>query len=203
VQGIFCCETRGIAVKPEIAADKAVRTATLEAFADTIVPGEKRSPDDRAIAGVSEGGGAVAAGAVPLLETDAGGMEPMLDDLATALNAHAVKYREEKGLPSDDSVPAFVSLDYDDRITLLRRLLDPEHPEKQLWAGLAMFSNMAFDTNAHMHTVDAIRTGQPGLLTVAWRPPDEDGIWRFPNFSYRRQTARVHPDTDPITGSLA
>lgn len=189
-------------MKPDIGAGKAARTATLEAFADTIVPGEKRSPDDRAVAGVAEGGGAVAAGAIPLLETDAGGMEPMLDGLAAALDAHAVKYREDKGLPVDDSVPPFVSLESADRIALLTELLDPEHPEKQLWAGLAMFSNMAFDTNAHMPTLEAIRTGQPGLLTLAYRPPDEDGVWRFPDFSYRRPLAQVHPDTDPITGSL-
>src|SRR4051812_23930655 len=34
-------------------------TLTLEAFADTIIPGEKRSPDDVAVAGAAEGGGAV------------------------------------------------------------------------------------------------------------------------------------------------
>ena len=37
---------------------------TLEAFADTILPGEKRTPDDTAVAGVSDGPGAVAAGAL-------------------------------------------------------------------------------------------------------------------------------------------
>ena len=31
--------------------------ATLEAFADTLIPGEKRSPDDRAIAGAAPGRG--------------------------------------------------------------------------------------------------------------------------------------------------
>ena len=41
----------------------AERTLVLEAFADTIIPGEKRTPDDRAVAGASVGGGAVAAGA--------------------------------------------------------------------------------------------------------------------------------------------
>lgn len=188
---------------PEIAAAKAARTATLEAFADTIVPGGKRTPDDRAIAGVAEGGGAVTAGAVPLLETEAGGMEPMLDGLAAALDGHAVKYRDDRGLPADESVPPFVALASPDRIALLSELLDPEHPEKQLWAGLAMFCNMAFDTSAHLHTVDAIRDGQPGLLTIAYRPPDADGLWRFPDSSYGRPLARLHPDTDPITGSLA
>nr|WP_237440297.1 DUF5987 family protein [Amycolatopsis rubida] len=56
-----------------------MRTATLEAFAGTIVPGEKRAPDDRAIAGVSDGPGAVVAGAVELVETPATGITAGLD----------------------------------------------------------------------------------------------------------------------------
>src|SRR5436190_964444 len=55
--------------------------ATLEAFADTIIPGERRGPDDRAIAGVAPGGGAVAAGALELLAWDATGITGWLPDL--------------------------------------------------------------------------------------------------------------------------
>jgi hypothetical protein len=42
-------------------------TQTLEAFADTLIPGEKRFPADRAIAGVVSGAGAVQAGAIEML----------------------------------------------------------------------------------------------------------------------------------------
>ncbi|MET8067907.1 DUF5987 family protein, partial [Micromonospora sp. NPDC005313] len=35
---------------------------TLEAFADTIIPGERRHATDRAVAGAADGGGAVASG---------------------------------------------------------------------------------------------------------------------------------------------
>ena len=48
---------------------------TLEAFADTFVPGEKRSPDDVAIAGAAAGPGAVEAGALELLEMPATGVD--------------------------------------------------------------------------------------------------------------------------------
>jgi hypothetical protein len=72
-----------------------------------------------------------------------------------------------------------------------------------MWAGLAMFSNMAFDTGAHMHTVDALEAGHPGLIALGYRRPDEDGLWRFKNFSYRKPLAKLHPDTDPTTGSMA
>ncbi|HTR62746.1 MAG TPA: DUF5987 family protein, partial [Candidatus Binataceae bacterium] len=39
-------------------------TLTLEAYADTLIPGEKRFPDDVAIAGVVTGPGAVQGGAI-------------------------------------------------------------------------------------------------------------------------------------------
>ena len=54
---------------------------TLEAFADTFVPGERRFPDDIAIAGAAAGPGAVAAGAIELLHSPATGVSESLDDL--------------------------------------------------------------------------------------------------------------------------
>jgi len=178
------------------------RTATLEAFADTIVPGEKRFPGDRAIAGAAPGGGAVAAGAIALLEMPEGGMEPMLDDLSAALDAHALRYRAEHGLGTDEGAPAFVTLASADRVALVEELTRPGHPEKVMWTGLALFCNMAFDTGAHLHTTDALAAGHVGLAAIGYRAPDTDGLWRFPDYSYGRPLARVHPDTDP-SGSLA
>ncbi len=58
-------------MQPETPAPDQAMIMTLEAWADTIIPGEKRWPDDRAIAGVSTGGGSVAAGAIEVLQTDA------------------------------------------------------------------------------------------------------------------------------------
>jgi hypothetical protein len=173
---------------------------TLEAFADTIIPGEKRSPQDRAVAGAAPGGGAVAAGAIAILETPEGGMEPSLGDLAAALNGHAARYCAEHGLEPDPELP-FVGLASEHRIALAAELMAPEHPEKMFWVGLAMFSYMAFDTGAHMHTAQALAQGHPGLLTLGFAPPDPDGLWRFPKSSYRRALAPLHPDTSE-TGSL-
>ncbi|MBR7831977.1 regulator [Actinospica durhamensis] len=179
--------------------DHDVRTLTLEAFADTIIPGEKRHPEDRAVAGVSTGGGAVAAGAVPILETPEGGMEGALDDLAVALNGHARAYCASHDLEPDPALP-FVGLSYDHRTALVQQLVSPDHPEKMMWVGVAMFSYMAFDTGAHMHTTEALAAGHPGLRTLGFADPDEDGLWRFPQYSYGRQLADIHPDTD-ATGS--
>ncbi|HLX47993.1 MAG TPA: DUF5987 family protein [Streptosporangiaceae bacterium] len=182
------------------------RTMTLEAFADTLVPGEQRFPGDRAIAGAAPGPGAVAAGAIELLETPATGVTDGLDNYVQALNAHAVAYATEHGLGQDASVPPFVALSFADRTTLVKTLTGKtpaglDHPEKDLWVLLALFCFMAFDTAAHMHTVDAIASGHPGLATMKFAKPDADGLWRFADYSYRRPLARIHPDTIP-SGSL-
>jgi enediyne biosynthesis protein E8 len=170
-------------------------TMTLEAWADTIVPGEKRHDGDRTVAGAAPGPGAVAAGAIELFRTPAGGIEQQLTGLATLLNEHAREYAAEHGTTLDPDLPPFVALGFADRTTLAATLLAPGHPEKDGWVLLAMFSNMAWDTGAYMSTVDAIEKGHPGLRAMGFLPPDADGLWRFPDYSYGRQLARVHPDT--------
>ncbi|WP_049565847.1 DUF5987 family protein [Nonomuraea sp. SBT364] len=180
---------------PQTPDDHEHRTTTLEAFADTIIPGEKRSAGDRAVAGVSRGGGAVQAGAIELLEWDATGITGGLDDFAAALNRHAAAYAAEHGIPTGDGVPPFVSLPYEDRAAMVRWLTAPGHPEKALWVSLALFCNMAYDSAAHMSTVDALAAGHPGLTSMGIAPPDADGLWRFRAWSYGRPLADVHPAT--------
>ncbi|MEZ0075128.1 DUF5987 family protein [Planotetraspora sp. GP83] len=178
------------------------RTMTLEAFADTIIPGEKRYPEDRAVAGAAPGGGAVAAGAIELLEWDATGLTGGLDDFARALDAHALAYAAQHGLALDESVPPFVALPFEHRGALVGVLTAPGHPEKELWISLSLFSNMAYDSAAHMHTRDAIAAGHPGLTAMGITTPDPDGLWRFPAYTYGRALADLHPDTTP-SGSPA
>jgi hypothetical protein len=172
-----------------------IRTSTLEAFADTIIPGEKRFPDDHAIAGVSSGGGAVAAGAIELLETEATGVTAGLTPLSQVLNQHATAYAERNGLPPAEVVPPFVGLSYEHRSALVQELTAPGHPEKDGWVVLALFSNMAYDSAAHLHTADALAAGHPGLTAMGFEQPNADGLWRFPAFSYGRKLADIHPDT--------
>jgi hypothetical protein len=175
---------------------------TLEAFADTIIPGEKRSPDDHAVAGAAVGAGAVEAGAVELLRLPAVGLSEVLDALVDALNVHGQQYADQHALPLDDSLPAFVALDYAHRTALVQTLTTPGHPEKEIWVGLALFSNMAYDTAAHLPTAQALATDHPGLRAMGFAEPDSDGLWRFPEYSYGRALASLHPDTTP-TGSPA
>jgi hypothetical protein len=168
---------------------------TLEAYADTIIPGRKRWPEDRAIAGLSEDGGAVEAGALAVLEMPEGGMAPALDDVVVSLNQHADLYHQLNGVARDETVPSFVSLPAHHRITLVQELAAPAHPEKELWTGLALFCFMAFDSAAHLHTAEALAQGHPGLTALGFAAPGDDGLWRFPDYSYRRPLARLHPDT--------
>jgi hypothetical protein len=181
--------------------DEAVMVMTLEAFADTIVPGEKRSPNDRAIAGVATGGGAVTAGALEVLSDPAAGVSAGLDPLSQALNGHAQAYAAEHGVELDEDVPPFVALGYEHRAALIQRLTAPGHPERDGWVLLALFSNMAFDLAPHRNTVKALAEGHPGLTAMGFYPPDADGLWRFPQYSYGRKLADLHPDTIP-SGSL-
>jgi hypothetical protein len=178
------------------------RTMTLEAYADTIIPGEKRSPDDRSVAGAAVGPGAVQGGAVELLETPAAGIADGLDDITRMLNEHAQAYASEHARTLDTDVPPFVALPFADRTALVRALTAPGHPEKEVWVSVALFSNMAFDTAAHLHTADAIKQGHPGLATIGIMKPDIDGLWRFPDFSYGRPLSDLHPATTP-SGSPA
>jgi enediyne biosynthesis protein E8 len=168
---------------------------TIEAFADTIIPGEKRFPGDHAIAGATTGGGAVAAGAVELLQLPAVGIVGVLDTLVVALNNHAEEYAQEHELVLDESLPPFVALAFADRTALVQTLTDPVHPEKEMWVALALFSNMAYDSAAHLPTAQAIEAGHPGLIAMGVFRPDADGLWRFPKFSYGRALASLHPNT--------
>lgn len=182
-------------MQPGSAKEDDVRTTTLEAFADTIVPGAKRFPGDRAIAGVCDDPGAVEAGALELLETPATGVTAGLEPLSQMLNGHAAAYAERVGLTIDDDVPPFVALPYEHRFALVAELTTPGHPEKDGWVALALFSNMAYDSAAHKSTATALEEGHPGLLAIGFAKPNPDGLWRFPDFGYGAELAKRHPAT--------
>ena len=174
---------------------------TIEAYADTILPGAARHPGDRAVAGVAAGGGAVDSGVLELLRLPATGIAPLLDGLATMLDGHARDHAARHGVALDDSAPPFVALPFEHRTSLVQALVAPGHPEREGWVALAMFSFMAFDTAAHLSTPDALAMGHPGLRTLGFARAGDDGLWRFPDFSYGRRLAASHPATTS-TGSL-
>ncbi len=168
---------------------------TLEAFADTLIPGEKRSPTDRAIAGVAEGAGAVQAGALDLMNFPPAGVAPALPAFATGLNAHALQYAGQHAIVLDPTVPPFVALAFADRTALLVDILDGSGPDELAYFALAALAFLAYHTAGHLPLVDAVRGGHPGLAAIGFPQPQADGLWHFTEFSYRRALAVRHPQT--------
>ncbi len=168
---------------------------TLEAFADTLIPGEKRFPGDRAIAGVADGPGAVQAGAVDLLFSDAAGVAPAAPAFAAGIDTRATTYAAENGIVLDPTVPPFVALDFDQRTGAAVAMLAFDAPDRQAFEACAALIFLAYHTAGHLHTAEAVRDGHPGLTAIGFPQPDADDLWRFPVFSYRRALARRHPDT--------
>jgi hypothetical protein len=175
--------------------DPAGVRATLEAWSDTIVPGERRSPGDRVVAGATAGPGAVQAGAWTLLNDPEVGLSPALPALSTALNAEAATEAARAGLVLDPTVPPFVALPFRHRTALAVRLLGGSGRDQEVWYALAAIAMLAFHTAAQLDTVEAVRHGHPGLAWLRFPKPDADGLWRYERFSYGRALARRHPRT--------
>jgi len=170
-------------------------TTTLEAFADTLVPGRKRFDGDVAVAGVGNGPGAAQAGAIDLMWFPQAAVGPTLPAFVSMLNGRATGYAAQHRIAVDPTLPPFVALGFAARTRLCVELLDPSASDYLLWWALAAMPFLAFHTAGHLHTADAVRNGHPGLRTINFPHPDRDGLWRFPHFSYRRKLARSHPHT--------
>jgi hypothetical protein len=171
-------------------------TMTLEAWADTLIPGRKRFPSDTAIAGAARGPGAVQAGAVTFMQFGPTGVEEALPAFVAALNAEAVGYAASHRIVPDPTLPPFVSLRYHDRKTLVASLTgDTSGDQQLLWFASSGLVFLAYHTAGYMHTAHAVRSGHPGLKAIGFPQPDADDLWRFPHFSYRRRLAHLHPRT--------
>lgn len=189
-----------------------VQVLTLEAFADTVVPGVKRHPEDVAIAGLDDSPGAVEAGALEVLLDPATGLEDGVGGMADLLNDHARARGQDRDRDHDqdrapaaagaDGLPDFVALDHADRRALLTELTAHEHPQRELWFLMALFCYMAFDSAPHLDTATAVRDGHPGLVHLGFLQPDADGLWRASAPTYGRPTARVRAGTDEF-GNLS
>jgi len=180
---------------PAGAADGINARLTMEAWGDTFVPGQKRSATDRAIAGACAGPGAVQAGVWELMNDPDVGLQPVLPVLVTLLNTAAVEYALVRGVRLDLSVPAFVALPFEHRTAMALQLLEAGRPDQLLWYAIAAMPMLAFHTAAQVDTALAVRAGHPGLAWIQFPRPDADGLWRFPDFSYRRALARKHAAT--------
>jgi hypothetical protein len=176
--------------------------STLEAFADTLIPGERRSSSDHAVAGAAPGPGAVQAGVITLLTLPELPLNPLLPAVAALLDARATAYAISRLILLPLDRPPFVGLAFDHRTNVVADLFQPGDPDRPVWQLLSFLVGLAFDTAAHRHTGQALAEGHPGLVWIGFPPPDADGLWRFPAHSYGRALAAPHPATTP-SGSPA
>ncbi|MFE5549804.1 DUF5987 family protein [Streptomyces sp. NPDC056534] len=168
---------------------------TLEAFADTLVPGQRRFSGDHAIAGVVQGPGAVQAGAVQLLQSPDLPLHPFLPGIAALLNTRATGYAARNLIWLPLTRPAFVGLSFSHRTELVSGLFDAGDVDRQIWQILSLLSGLAFDSASGCDTAEATSQQHPGLAWLGFPPPDADGLWRFPQHSYGRALADLHPKT--------
>jgi hypothetical protein len=180
-------------VSAQILPDDPVIVPTLEAFADTLIPGEKRSPTDRAVAGATSGPGAVQAGALALMNSPAAGVSALLPALVAAITARATAYAVSNGIVLDPTVPPLVSLNFAQRTALLVQILDGSDPDQIAYFALAALVFLAYHTAGHLDTAEALAGGHPGLAALGFPAPNPDGRWRFADFSYGRTLAGRHP----------
>ncbi|MEU4098112.1 DUF5987 family protein [Streptomyces sp. NPDC026673] len=176
--------------------------STLEAFADTLIPGERRSSTDRAVAGAAPGPGAVQAGAITLLSSPDLPLNPLLPGIAALLDARATAYAISRFILLPIDRPPFVGLGFDHRTAVVAGLFQAGDPDRAIWQLLSFLVGLAFDTAAHRHTAQAVAEGHPGLVWTGFPPPDADGLWRYPAHSYGTALAAPHPATTP-SGSPA
>jgi hypothetical protein len=172
-----------------------VTTSTFEAFADTIVPGVKRSSGDHAIAGAASGPGAVQAGAIAVLTMPELSLVDLLPVTGALLNTRAAAYALVHGIWLPWDRPAFVGLSFQHRTALVRQLVAADAVDRLLWLALAFVAGLAFDCATDQDTATAVRAGHPGLAWLGFPAPDPDGLWRFPAHSYGVALAQPHPRT--------
>jgi hypothetical protein len=171
---------------------------TLEAFADTLIPGAKRFPGDAAVAGVAGPPGGADVGYLDLLRHPLVGMGPLLPGVSAALNVAAAWYATTHLILLPISVPSFVGLAHPHRTAVVDDLL--HGPDRLVWVLMAMLASAAFDSAAHRHTADAVLNGHPGMTFTRFPLPGPDGLWRYTDYSYGRKLADTHPRTT-VTGN--
>jgi hypothetical protein len=172
---------RLVAADPALA-DVPLDGATLQAFADTMIPGRLASRTDlgdeihpQAIAGADSEPGAVEADALRLYEDPLIGFPALAPPFLLDLNSRSLAVA---GSP-------FLQVDFDKRVAVVTSGLDYDNPNRTLWEAAAAVPFTAFcaaatQVNATARTASGYRVmGLPGTAPNGYR-----------GFSYRRKLAR-------------
>ena len=170
-----------LALPDDARADVSLDNATLQAFADTIIPGRKAEKTDLgheihplAIAGVDPEPGAVEADVLHLYNHPLTGFSALTPAFLADLSTRSL----EKGAP-------FLNLGYDDRVAVLLPALAYDNFERVLYEAAAAVPFTAFCAAA-VHPVGTSENasgyrvmGHPGAAPKGYR-----------SFSYRKKLAR-------------
>ncbi|MFJ2061271.1 DUF5987 family protein [Streptomyces sp. NPDC087908] len=168
---------------------------TLLAFADTLIPGQRRYPGDTVVAGAVTGPGAVQAGVADLLASPRLPVKPFLPAIASLLDARAVSYAAARLILLPPLQPPFTGLSFRHRTALVTGLFGPEDVDRPIWQVLSLIVGLAFDSAGSQDTPEAIRQGHAGLAWLGFPAPGQGDSWRFTEFSYGSALAGLHPRT--------
>ncbi|HUZ29423.1 MAG TPA: DUF5987 family protein [Solirubrobacteraceae bacterium] len=163
------------------AGSPSVTDATLQAFADTMIPGRKVSTtalgnpiDPQAIAGVDPSPGAVEADALALYHHPEVGFDSLEPPFLSEL--------ETRSLPHGGD---FLHLGWDARVQVCLAGLDFSNPTRLLWEAAAAVPFTAFCAAALVR--NATSASAPGYRVMGLPGVAPNG---YGNFSYRRRMSR-------------
>jgi hypothetical protein len=180
VLGALPVAQRLIEADPALAA-VAVNDGTLEAFADTIIPGRKVARTDlgneihpQAIAGVDGAPGAVEADTLALMKDPRVGFDALVPPFLADLEGRSLPHAGD-----------FLSLQFDERVAVVMSGLDFANPSRKLWEAAAAVPFTAF-CGAAVHGTGTSRNAS-GYRVMGLPGPAPNG---YRSFSYRRRLAR-------------
>jgi enediyne biosynthesis protein E8 len=155
--------------------------ATLQAFADTMIPGRKASKTDlgnaidpRAIAGVDNRPGAVEADALALFHHPLIGFDALEGPFLTDLNARALQHGGE-----------FVGMGFDDRVKVCVDGLAFSNPSRILWEASAAVPFTAFCAAGVIPEQTAAKASGYRVMGLPGKAPRG-----YRGFSYRKKLSK-------------
>jgi hypothetical protein len=168
------------------AADPSLDDATLQAFADTVIPGRKAANTDlgdpihpKAIAGVDPDPGAVEADVLRLYHDNLIGFDALEPAFLADLTA--------RSLPHGG---AFLELPYDKRVLAVLSGFDFANPTRVVYEAAAAVPFTAFCAAAmHVYGNSANASGYKVMGYPGGGPNDAPVMYPY-SFSYRRKLAR-------------
>lgn len=174
----------------EAAAQVPLDAATLQAFADTILPGRRAERTDlgdeihpQAIAGVDPEPGAVEADALRMFNHPLVGFDTLTPAFLTDLSARSLP----RGGP-------FLSLPFDRRTEVLLEALSFDNGDRVLYEAAAAVPFVAFCA-AGMHPIGT-SANSSGYRTMRYPGAAPNG---YGDFSYRRRLARERTRTGSLS----